>query len=192
MSAKRCAPIVGVLLAAGSATRFGGEKLLAALPGGTPVGVAALRHLAPAVEAVVAVVRPGDERLAAALGAEGARVTACPRAGDGMGASLAWGVRAAPLAAAWVVVLADMPWIRPESIARVVEAARGGAPIAAPKWRDARGHPVAFAAAFYSQLAALTGDEGARAILAREIVALVDAGDPGVVCDVDKPEDLAR
>ena len=68
-------PIVGVLLAAGSASRFGGEKLLAPLPDGTPIGVAALEHLAAAVDSVVAVVRPHDAPLAAALAARGARIT---------------------------------------------------------------------------------------------------------------------
>ena len=67
-------PIVGILLAAGSASRFGGDKLLAPLSDGMQVGVAALRNLAAAVDAVVAVVRPGDDALAAALAARGARV----------------------------------------------------------------------------------------------------------------------
>ena len=68
----RGAPIVGVLLAAGSATRFGGDKLLRPLPDGTPIGVAALKNLAAAVDTVVAVVRIGDEALATALAAHGA------------------------------------------------------------------------------------------------------------------------
>jgi molybdenum cofactor cytidylyltransferase len=185
-------PIVGVLLAAGSATRFGADKLLVALPDGTAVGVAALRHLAAAVDAVVAVVRPGDEPLARTLAADGARVTACSQASTGMGTSLAWGVRAAPIAAAWVIALADMPWVRPESVARVVAELRDGAPVAAPSWRGTRGHPVGFAASFYPELCALTGDDGARTILARHAVRLVPVDDAGVLRDVDVPEDLAR
>ena len=185
------APIVGLLLAAGSATRFGADKLLAPLADGTAVGVAAMRALVPAVDTAIAIVRPGDERLAQALVGCGARVTVCLRAAEGMGASLAWGVRGAPLAAAWLVALADMPWIRPSSVARVVEAMRRGATLAAPGWRHARGHPVGFAASFYPELSALSGDEGAKAILARHRVELIDADDPGVVRDVDTPEDLA-
>ena len=103
------APVVGILLAAGSATRFGGDKLAAALPNGTTVGVAACRNLAAAVDAVIAVVRPGDGAIADALAANRARVSVCPRASDGMGASLAWGVRAAPVATGWIIALADMP-----------------------------------------------------------------------------------
>ena len=183
-------PIVGILLAAGSATRFGGDKLAVPLPDGTPLGVAALRNLAAAVDAVVAVLRPGDAAMAAALAAEGARVTTCPDAGEGMGASLAWGVRAAPAAAGWVIALADMPWVRVPTIAAVVRAVRAGAPIAAPACRGTRGHPVGFAAAYYPQLSALSGDEGARRLLATDPALLIATDDEGVLRDVDTREDL--
>jgi molybdenum cofactor cytidylyltransferase len=184
--------IVGLLLAAGAATRFGGDKLVAPLSDGTPLGLAALRGLIGGVDAVVAVVRPGDDRLAGVMRREGARVTACPFAADGMGASLAWGVRASPLARAWLVALADMPWVRPESVARVADAMRSGTAIAAPSWRGARGHPVGFAAPFFSELSALSGDEGAKTILARHAVTLIPTDDPGVLRDVDVPLDLVR
>ena len=185
-------PIVGVLLAAGSAKRFGADKLRVALPDGTAVGVAALESLAATVDAVVAVVRPHDDALARTLASTGARVTACPRAVDGMGSSLAWGVRAAPLAAGWVIALADMPWVSQESVAGVVAALRGGAAIAAPSCNGARGHPVGFASRFYAELASLSGDEGAKAILGRGPVTLIATNDPGVLRDLDVPEDLRR
>ena len=186
------APVVGILLAAGSATRFGGDKLLAPLADGTPVGLAALRNLATAVDVVLAVVRPGDDALAAALAAGGARMTVCPRAAEGMGASLAWGVRAAPLAAGWVIALADMPWIQSVTIAGVVDALRAGAPIVAPSWQDSRGHPVGIASRFFGELSALSGDEGAKAILRRHNVTLIATEDAGVLRDVDTPKDLQR
>jgi molybdenum cofactor cytidylyltransferase len=185
-------PIVGVLLAAGSATRFGGDKLLAPLADGTSIGVAALGNLVPAVDVVLAVVRPGDDALAAALEAGGARVTVCPQAAEGMGASLAWGVRAAPLAAGWLIALADMPWIQTATIARIVDALRAGAPIVAPIWRDSRGHPVGIASRFFGELSALSGDEGAKAILRRHNTTLVATEDAGVLRDIDTPQDLVR
>jgi molybdenum cofactor cytidylyltransferase len=185
-------PIVGVLLAAGSATRFGGDKLLAPLADGTSIGVAALLNLARAVDVVLAVVRPGDDALASALEAGGARVTVCPQAAEGMGASLAWGVRAAPLAAGWLIALADMPWIQTATIARIVEALRAGAPIVAPSWRDSRGHPVGLASRFFGELSALSGDEGAKAILRRHNPTLIATEDAGVLRDIDTPQDLVR
>ena len=188
------APIVGILLAAGSASRFGGAKLLAKLPNGTVVGVAALRNLLVAVDSVVAVVRPGDDALANAMRDAGARVTVCRDASDGMGASLAWGVRAAPVAAGWLVALADMPWIQPATIKRVADAVRNGAAMVAPRCRDTRGHPVGIAASFYAELATLSGDEGARRLVNARTASLelIPVDDAGVVRDVDTPADLVQ
>ena len=56
--------IIGILLAAGSGSRFGGDKLLQPLASGTALGAAAARNLIAAGLQVVAVVRPGDVALA--------------------------------------------------------------------------------------------------------------------------------
>lgn len=185
----RDGPIVGVLLAAGSASRFGGDKLLASLADGTAVGPAALAHLAPAVDAVVAVVRAHDA-IAAALAARGARIAVCPCAADGMGVSLAWGVRAAPVAAGWIIALADMPWVQPDTIVRIAEALRCGASIAAPQRRGARGHPVGFAAECYAELIGLSGDAGAKTVIDARRAVLIDTDDEGILRDVDTRRDL--
>ncbi len=191
--------IVGVLLAAGRGARFGGGKLLVPIPSashgvgsGTPVGVAAAVHLMAALNEVVVVVRPGDGMLQHALADTGARVVECPRADDGMGASLACGVAAAADADGWIVALADMPWIAPGTIAAVADMLRGGAAIAAPAHRGTRGHPVGFARTYGPLLTVLTGDEGARTILAAQPsdVRLVAVDDPGIMRDVDHPRDL--
>ena len=186
----RHGPIVGILLAAGSATRFGADKLSVAMSDGRPLAVAALQALLTTVDEVVAVVRPGEGSLASALRAGGARVSACPHAHEGMGASLAWGVRAAPLAYGWVIALADMPWVRSETIAAVVAAMRAGASAVAPECGGRRGHPVGFAAPFYSELASLAGDEGAKRVLAQHRPSLIATADDGILRDVDTPDDL--
>ena len=191
--------IVGILLAAGAGARFGGDKLLAPLREAfgdivarTPVGVAACRHMVAALPETIAVVRPGDAELALALAAEGARVIECPRADEGMGASLACGVAASAGADGWVVALADMPWIRPATIRTIADALDAGADIAAPFLEAQRGHPVAFSRTHYAALAALGGDEGARALLAanRQAIRALAVDDPGVTRDVDREADL--
>lgn len=188
------APLVGVLLAGGSATRFGSDKLLHPLADGTPIAVAALRNLIAAIPRVLAVVRPGAPDLERALRAAGAEVTVCEHAAEGMGVTLAHAVRASGDAGGWVVALADMPFIRPETIRRVVDAVAGGAAIAAPEFRGERGHPVGFARAYRGALEQLAGDAGAREIVKAHPAALarVAVDDPGVVRDIDTPADLAR
>jgi molybdenum cofactor cytidylyltransferase len=188
--------IVGVLLAAGRATRFGSAKLLSRLPDGDVagecIGAAAARHLLAAIPEAVAVVRTDDAALAAALGASGARIIRCDSADDGMGASLACAVRATPNAAGWIIALADMPWIAPATIARVAAAIGDGAPVAAPFHDGQRGHPIGFARSCYEALAALTGDEGAKSVVAahRDRLVRIDVDDPGIVRDVDTPADI--
>ncbi|HVL37716.1 MAG TPA: NTP transferase domain-containing protein, partial [Burkholderiales bacterium] len=89
------------------------------------------------------------------------------------------------------VALADMPFVRPSTIAAVREALAAGAPLAAPYFRSRRGHPVGIAGGFHRELVALRGDEGARRLLAAHRVRKIPVGDPGVLRDIDTPADLA-
>ena len=189
----------GILLAAGRGARFGGDKLLAALPDGAldlPVGiamgVAAAMHLASALPESIAVVRPGDRALADALRGAGLRIVECRDADEGMGRSLASGVIATRDAHAWVVALADMPWIAPATIRALADALAAGASIAAPVYRGMRGHPVGFSRRHFDSLCALEGDAGARSILAAhsDELTLLDVDDAGIVRDVDTPAAL--
>ncbi len=184
--------IVGLLLAAGSASRFGSDKLLYRLPHGVPIAVQAARHLKSELPQVIAALRPDSEALARLLSAEGVRVVICPRAAEGMGASLACAVHAAAAADAFVVALADMPFVRPSSIGAVREALERSAALAAPYWHARRGHPVGISARFRDELEALEGDQGARALLEAHESELVKVpvGDPGVIRDIDQPSDL--
>ena len=188
--------IHGVLLAAGQGTRFGGEKLRAALIDaqgrGVPVGVAAYRALRSAIPETLVVVRPHDHELRSLFEHEGARVVCAERADRGMGASLAAGVAAVPDTSACVVALADMPWVESATIARIVQSLAKGASIVAPVYLGERGHPVGFASTHRAALLDLRGDEGARAIIAahHSSLTLIDVDDPGVLRDIDRPEDL--
>lgn len=184
---------VGLLLAAGAATRFGSDKLQHPLPHGVAIAVQAARHLKAAVPRVVAVVRAGAEATARALAAEGCEVVVCATAAEGMGASLACAARAAGEADGYLVALADMPFVRPSTIAAVRDALAGGAAVAAPFFRARRGHPVGFGGSLRAELAALSGDEGARRVLDAHAAQLVKVpvGDPGALRDIDKPADLA-
>lgn len=184
--------IAGILLAAGAGARFGGGKLLALLEDGTPVGVRSARSLRGAVDRLLAVVRPGDLPLEALLRAEGAEVFPFPGASEGMGASLAFGVSNAPTADGWVVALADMPFVRPETVEAVVRRLKEGSLLVAPSFGGRRGHPVGFAGVLLPEILRLTGDAGARSILSRHAseIVLVESDDPGIVRDIDVQSDL--
>ncbi|MBL8385952.1 MAG: nucleotidyltransferase family protein [Burkholderiales bacterium] len=184
------APVRGILLAAGASRRFGANKLLHTIDG-MPIACRAGASLAAALPGALAVTRSGSP-LAPMLADLGLTVVACPRADDGMGASLACAVAAAGDAAGWVVALADMPFILPASHARVARALAAGADLVAAAHRGVRGHPVGIGARFRDALLALEGDAGARHIVREHaaLLRLVECDDPGVLRDIDTPADL--
>jgi molybdenum cofactor cytidylyltransferase len=184
--------IVGILLAAGESRRFGSRKLLHPLADGTPIGVRSAVNLIGGVDRVIAVVSPEDRELMNQLARTPVEICPCPQSLEGMGSSLGCGVRAAADADGWVVALADMPFTRPGTIAAVAQALRDGAAVAAPTHDGERGHPVGFAREYFTELAGLTGDVGARHILQRERarIMLLPVDDPGIHRDIDTPRDL--
>lgn len=184
--------IAGILLAAGKSTRFGANKLLHPLSDGTPLVVAALRHLQQGVDEVITVVRADDAELMQRLAQEQARLVVCAEAERGMGTSLACGVRATSQADGWLVALGDMPHIPPGVVARLGDRLRNGAAIVAPIHNGRRGHPVGFHREFLEPLCKLDGDSGARAILEANAarLELVVSDSAGVLWDIDTPEDL--
>ncbi|MBA5690442.1 nucleotidyltransferase family protein [Rugamonas apoptosis] len=190
--------VTGILLAAGRGRRFDPSgrrsKLLQPLAGGGTVAEASARNLLAVLPRVVAVVRPGDDTLAAALGALGCEVRVCPDADLGMAASLVHAIDYARGAEGWLIALADMPFVRPATIASLaatVKTVPNGAGIAAPVYQGQRGNPVAFGRGYLPLLLALEGDQGARAILRAHPVCEVAVDDSGVLRDIDTPDDLA-
>lgn len=190
--------IAGLLLAAGSGTRFGADKLAAPLRG-VPVVRRSAEPLASIADVLHVVVRPGASEVRAALhgvaarhGAP-ARLVENPDAAEGMGSSIRHGVASLPPECECVVIaLGDQPFVRPDVMAALVARwRRGGVDAVAPLYRDGRGNPVLFARALFGELAALTGDAGARALLQRsgERLALVEVDDDAPA-DVDTPEAL--
>jgi molybdenum cofactor cytidylyltransferase len=191
--------IVGLLLAAGVGRRFDPTgvrlKLLEPAPAGPHAGAslaqAALRTLRSACPDTVAVVRPADTeaqvRLHRLLAAEGARLAICAAADSGMGHSIACGIAASLHAGGWVVALADMPLVSAKTVAAVRDAVAADHETAAPVFHGQRGHPVAFGRHCRDALLALTGDHGARAVLAAHPPRLIEVDDPGCLHDIDVP-----
>jgi molybdenum cofactor cytidylyltransferase len=108
----------------------------------------------------------------------------------GMGDSIAAGVAARPGSGGWLVMPADMPLAKPASMAAVA-GALASHPVAYAQYRGRRGHPVGFGAELFSELVRLSGDEGARRVLARYPGQAVELDDAGVLIDMDTEADLA-
>ena len=186
--------IVGILLAAGSGSRFGGGKLLHPLSDGTPIGIASLRSLRAALPEVLAVVREGDDALRASLEAEGVAVRSCADAHLGMARSFVCGIGACREADGWVIALGDMPFVLPRTTQAIAERLAQTGRIAIPACRGERGHPVGFGRRYLGELLKLEGDQGARSVIGRHPgdLDIVECDDRGILRDIDTPADLER
>jgi len=185
--------IAGILLAGGSSVRYGGNKLSQARIDGIPIGILAARHLASVVDEICVIVPP-DGIATRDLFAGEFRVSICADADEGMGRSIAHGVGQFPNARGWLIALADMPCIASDTIARVAAELTVPESIARPRIGGKAGHPVGFGSAYFEELRGLQGDVGASPVLAAhpDALAYVDVDDPGILLDIDRPDDLVR
>lgn len=188
--------VLALVLAAGQGRRFGSDKRRAIMADGTPLLVATLLQAQRQFAQVFVLLRAGDD--AQSLGVPAAvEVLRCAEADaeQGMGHSLAAGVKAlqAQPAQAIAVLLGDMPWLSTDTLGLLVEQA-GPQRIVFPVYQGQRGHPVLFGRQFWPQLQQLSGDNGAKTVLAAEPQACVEVlvDDPGVCADVDSPAALQR
>jgi xanthine dehydrogenase accessory factor len=186
--------VTAIVLAAGSATRMGADKLR--LPWrGAPVLTRAVAPLiaSPAIADVLVVVQPGREppRLP-----DGVRLVPNAHHDSGMASSLVAGVRAAdPSTDAYLLALGDMPGVDDGLIARLIDGfSESDRPILVPVFGGRRGHPVLFDRSCRALLLDLSGDVGARGVLAAhpERIHELPVDDPAVLFDVDTPADLSR
>lgn len=186
--------IAAIVLAAGRGDRFGGDKLLAPLRGMPVVRHVVDRlHLA-GLAPIVVVAGATVAALGEALAATPATVVENAAPDAGMSGSLRVGMDALPAECpAFVVALGDQPLVDPAVVRALVDAWSGSnAAAVVPEYSDGRGNPVLFDATMGRHLRVLSGDVGARALLAtmgdRVVRLAVEGPAPR---DVDTPEDLA-
>lgn len=189
--------VVGVLLAAGTSTRFGDRnKLLADLDGEPLVRHAARTLLDADLLEIVAVVGYEAGAVRDALDDCDLRVVENPGYEAGLSTSVARGVDAAGDAGADATVFlpGDMPAVAPATVDLLVDAHSAGlATAVAAAHEGHRGNPVLFDREHFDALRRLEGDVGGREVLLGcDAGALVETGDPGVRRDVDTREDLDR
>ncbi len=186
-----------IVLAAGLGLRFGTgrHKLLQPWLGGTVIE-ATLRHVVSSHLPLVVVTTEGlassvREHVAARDVVILPSVASAETPPIGVGFSIAAGVAASPNASGWLVMPADMPLIQTKTLLAVSRQVTKH-PVVFAQYRGRRGHPVGFAAELYSELVTLTGDDGAKRLVARYPAFGVVVDDEGVVLDIDTPHDLER
>lgn len=181
---------VALVLAAGFSNRFGSIKLSAVLENGTTVFEQTLRNIELAIANVIVVTRP---ELVEELIPHCDSLQIFDKAEQGMGATLAYGIGLAQEWESCLVCLADMPFIKPQSYRELAQSLTRDT-IVQPCYGDQPANPVGFGQQFYAELMALKGDSGGRPILQAHASAVqrIKLDDPGLVADIDTPEELAR
>lgn len=189
--------VTALLLAAGASRRFGdANKLLAQIDGEALVRHTARAILGSAVGDVIVVTGHERERVEEALAGLDLTTVYADDHSEGLAASLRCGVGAVPPSAAGAAIfLADMPGLSTALIDRLVAAfeAAHGQRIIFPQGPDGgQGHPVIWPRAFFKDLMSLTGDRGAKALLAAHAQSAlpVPVDDDTAFADIDTQADL--
>lgn len=189
-------PLPAVLLAAGAGVRLGGPKALLDVRGRPAVAhLIDVLRLGGATPIHVVVGAAADAVTPVVEGA-GAVAIRCPDWAAGRTASLQAGLRALPDSApAALLALVDMPLIRTDTIAALVAAWHAASPetdLIVPEREDRRGHPIVLGRSLFGRIATLGPDAPLRDLLRAARRQVVSVDDPGVLIDLDTPEDLLR
>ncbi|MFV0367193.1 MAG: NTP transferase domain-containing protein [Hyphomicrobiaceae bacterium] len=198
MSDRDLSAFAVVLLAAGCSTRMACGSKLIQLVAERPLLTFSLQTIITLNPAKVIVVT-GHQRTSIEDLLKGYRVQPVFNAAyeNGMGTSIAEGVRAVPLGLEGVFIhLGDVPFVEAGTYRRLADAMRqdnaADFQVFVPVFEGARGHPVLFRSALIPALEKLSGDTGARTVIAANACQDVVVKDRAVLRDVDTQEDLQK
>ena len=183
-----------VLLAAGESSRLGTPKQLLPWAGHTLLRHAASSALAAALGPVVVVLGAHESSCRAGLDGLALEISHNPDWSSGMGGSIAAGVRSLQRESleAVIVMLCDQPFITDSTLRALdTEWRQGGCEIVATSDHGIVGPPALFSSNRFDRLLALTGHQGAKAILLEE-PALRCVACPQATIDVDTPADWEK
>ncbi|CAO3410254.1 NTP transferase domain-containing protein [Azospirillum largimobile] len=194
----RAPRVTALVLAAGRSSRMGPtNKLLAEVNGAPLVARAVDAALASQAANVIVVTGHQGESVARALADRPVTFVHNPAFAEGLSSSLRAGLAAVPSESdAVVVCLGDMPRVASAVIDRLIAAYSPleGRAICVPTTHGKQGNPVLWDRAFFGEMAALTGDAGAKRLIGQHADRLceVPVEDAGILYDVDTPDLLAR
>lgn len=185
--------VAGIVLAAGTSSRFGQQNKLLTPIDGKPLVRHAVDPVCEVLPHVLVVLGHEGDAVRSAIDDLPVSFVQNEAYATGQASSVRCGLQAVgPAVDGALFALGDMPDVQPGSIEMLVNAfgAGVGDPVVAA-YDGQRGNPVVFGQQYFERLAAVSGDIGGRAILeSAPDIALVATGDPGVSRDINTPADL--
>ena len=190
----KMAGVFAIVLAAGSATRFGATKQLAEFDGKSLVGHAVEVANNVCQDRCLLVVGHNHQVVAAACRSEPGFMIVNDKHAAGLGTSLALAVKSIRhVASAVIVLLADQPRVTAQHIRALADSWSGSdKEIVATSFAGIQGPPVLFPAACFDALAGLTGDRGGRHLFDDQQFRLSTVVFEPASIDIDTPEDLTQ
>ncbi|MGA7711716.1 MAG: nucleotidyltransferase family protein [Rhizomicrobium sp.] len=187
--------IGAVVLAAGSSSRMGADKLLLPLAGKPLVRHAVEAAAKSRATPVMVVIGHAGAQIAAALGGLDVCFVENKEFSEGLSTSLVCGLKTLPMEChGAAILLGDMPFVAPHLIDALIAAfdPAHGRSICIPTFQGRRGNPVVWARELFPEIMALQGDAGAKRLIGAhaKLVCEVEAADDGVLFDIDTREDL--
>lgn len=183
-----------LILAAGDSSRLGQPKQLAKLGGRPALHMTVSNAVAVAGQAVTVVVGAHSAALTPMLKRSSASWILNRSWEEGLGSSIRFGIAALPVGCeAVLILLGDQVAVSADDLKRLISAWNGESTvIAAAQYEQQTGVPAIFPAFCFSELAALRGDQGAKAVLHRHRDRVVRVAMPNAAVDLDTPDDLRR
>ena len=183
------------MLAAGSSTRMGRNKLLLEIEGETLVRRVVRAAGGAGVDRVLVVLGHDEARIRAELEGLRCETVVNPDHARGAGTSLHTGVRhVAAEASAVVIVLADMPFVTAAMIAGLVDRYRATrAPVVFSRYGDIQAPPTLYDRALFAELLAIDDDRGGKQVVLRhQADAEAVTWPESALHDIDVPADYDR
>ena len=189
-------PVAGILLAAGTASRMGSNKLLFELDGESVLRGAARRALAAGLSPLVVVLGHESDRAWREIEDLPLERTLNPLYEQGINSSLKAGILAVRRleATAVVVMLADMPFVTPEMLTAMVDRYRTStAPLVISDYEGVNAPPMVYDQSLFAELLTMEGEGCGRQVVRRHrSEAEVLPWPASALTDIDLPEDYAR
>jgi molybdenum cofactor cytidylyltransferase len=196
MDARNNSRIGAVILAAGMSSRMGEAKQLLRLGENTLLGQVVENVRGSSVDEIVLVLGHAAETIKERVAIQSLKVVINEAYRQGMGTSLRAGLSA--LAAdvdAALIVLADQPFVRAATLDLLIDQyQQSNAQIVIPIYKGFRGNPVLLDRSVFSEVMALSGDIGCRAIFGNHLegIVKVPVEDVGILLDLDSKDDFER
>jgi len=188
-------PVAGVVLAAGASTRMGENKLLLRLDGEALVARTARRAAAAGLEPVVVVLGHEAELVGRELDGIACRAVLNAEHATGQASSFRAGIAAVPGdAPAAVILLADMPHVTVEMIAKLVARyRRTRAPLVVSEYGGVHAPPTLYDRSLFAEIRGMSGDGCGRQVVRRHRAEAEAVTWPAEwLADLDEPGDLDR